>query len=388
LLVFLVAILPSILITLYPYSISEPQFSSGPSLPGVLGYDFFAYKESIDSLVSSSNDVNLFLSTMFVEIDHGSRPLSIFSIYLLYLISGDQLEKVLTFLPSIIGPFLVLSVFFFMRTAYPSNPKLAIISSIMTAVSHQIVIGFYGGLYSNWMGLSVMFASSIFFIKCFQNTKNLSRNIVLFAVFAILVMLFHNFLWAYFITVLVFLLVWSTIQKILSKKNLRIIFLLSLTIGGIIIIDVVKSELTDSIGGFERNFGVAVMHGNITEPQKIWENLEKAFHNYMGGFLTNSMVLLLLFIWTLKADYTNISDKFFLSMLFVALIPVLFSDFIAQSRLVYIIPIQIPASIIMYRIYKNTKISFGKPLFFAILLMQFNYAFRSMANMNFQLPEV
>ena len=92
-------------------------------------------------------------------------------------------------------------------------------------------------------------------------------------------------------------------------------------------------------------------------------------------------------MWTLKANYENISDKLILSMLFVGLLPVLFGDFLLQSRILYIIPLQIPASIIMYKIYKSPKISFGKPLFFALLLMQFNYALRSMANMNFQLPE-
>jgi len=274
------------------------------------------------------------------------------------------------------------------RTAYPEDSRIAVIASIMTAVSHQIVVGFYAGLYANWMGLVVMFVSALFLIKCFQNTNHLHRNIALFAVFTILIMLFHNFMWAYFISVVIFLLVWTAVQRIRAKKSLRLIALLSIVIAGVIAVDVLKSELTGATGGFENDLAVAIVHTDVTDPQKIWENLDKAFHNYLGGFLTNSMVLLLLFLWTLKADYSKISDKFFLSMLFVALIPVLFGDFLVQSRFVYIIPLQIPASIMMWKIYKNPKIiSFGKPLFFALLLMQFNYALRSMANMNFQLPE-
>ena len=200
-------------------------------------------------------------------------------------------------------------------------------------------------------------------------------------------MLFHNFMWAYFISVLVFLLAWSAVQRIRAKKSLRIIVLLSIVIAGIVAVDVLKSEFTEASGGFENDLSIAFLHTDVTESQKLWENLDKAFKNYMGGFLTNSVILLLLLLWTLKADYGKISDKFFLSMLFVALVPILFGDFLVQSRFLYIIPIQIPASIMMWKIYKNPKISFGKPLFFAILLMQFNYALRAMANMSFSLPE-
>ncbi len=385
--VILVAVIPSILITLYPYSIEEPQVFTEPHLPGVLGYDFSAYSKSIEVLISSKNNVDSFLNSLFVEIGNGSRPLSIFSIYLLYLVSGQSVDVVLTYLPSIIGPFLVLSAYFFVRTAYPEDRRIAVIASIMTAVSHQIVVGFYAGLYANWMGLVVMFVSALFLIKCFQNTNHLTRNIALFAAFAVLIMLYHNFMWAYFILVVVFLLAWTAVQRIRGKKSLRLIALLSIVIAGVIAVDVLKSEFTGATSGFENDFIIATDHTDVTEPQKIWENLDKAFHNYLGGFLTNSMVLLLVFLWTLKADYSKISDKFFLSMLFVALIPILFSDFLVQSRFVYIIPLQIPASIIMYKIYINPKISFGKPLFFALLLMQFNYALRSMANMNFELPQ-
>ena len=305
----------------------------------------------------------------------------------MYLVSGQPVDDVLIYLPSVIGPFLVIASYFFVRTAYPEDPRIAIIGAIMTAISHQIVVGFYAGLYANWMGLTVMFVSSIFLIRCFQNSNHQFRNIALFAIFTILILLFHNFLWAYFISVIVFLLAWTSIQWFRAKKSLRLIALLSIVIAGIVAVDVLKSELTDSIGGFENNFVVATDHTDVTESLMFWENLDKAFQNYMGGFLTNSMVLLLLFFWTLKADYSKISDKFILSMLFVALIPVLFGDFVVQSRFVYIIPLQIPASIIMWKIYKNPKISFGKPLFFAILLFQFNYALRAMANMNFELPQ-
>ena len=387
LLVILIAVIPSILIVIYPYTIAEPQVTTGPSLPGVLGYDFSAYSESVHLVISSTNNAESFLNVLFVEINGGSRPLSIFSIYTLYLVSSQSVDDVLIYLPSVIGPFLVIATYFFVRTAYHDDRRIAVIAAIMTAVSHQIVVGFYAGLYANWMGLVVMFVSSIFLIKCFQNTNHLPRNITLFTAFTILIMLFHNFMWAYFISVVIFLLVWTALQRMRAKKSLRLITLLSIVIAGIIAVDVLKSEFTEATSGFENDLAVATVHTDIIEFKNFWQNIDKTFQRFMGGFLTNSMVLLLLFLWTLKADYTKISDKFLLSMLFVALIPILLGDFVVQSRLMYIIPIQIPASIIMYKIYKNPKISFGKPLFFALLLIQFNYALRAMANMNFVLPE-
>ena len=88
----------------------------------------------------------------------------------------------------------------------------------------------------------------------------------------------------------------------------------------------------------------------------------------------------------MKANYTNDSDRFFLSMLFVSLLPILFGDFVVQSRMLYNIPLQIPASVMMYKLYNNPKTPFGKPLLVAIILMQFNYALRAMANMYFVSP--
>ncbi len=256
----------------------------------------------------------------------------------------------------------------------------------MTAVSHQIIIAFYAALFANWMALVVMFVSAGFFLKCFRNTVHLPRNIALFTVFTLLIMFFHNFSWAYFIAILVFFLVWSGVKIKLAKNSVRIIVILGIVIFGIVAVDVVKSQMLGTVGGFERDIFVVDVHGE-DNLENFWTNLDKTFKTHMGGFLTNSIVLLLVFLWTLKADYGKISDRFLLSMLFVTLVPFLFGDFVLQSRLIYIFPIQIPASIIIYKIYKSQKISFGKPLVIALLLFQFNYALRAMANMNFLLPE-
>ena len=145
-----------------------------------------------------------------------------------------------------------------------------------------------------------MFVSAIFLIKCFQSTNHLSRNIALFAVFTILIMLYHNFLWAYFISVLVFLLAWSALQRIRAKKSLRVIALLSIVIAGIVAVDVLKSEFTEASSGFENDLTIATQHTDVTESQNLWENLDKAFKTYLGGFLTNSVVLLLFFLWRTK----------------------------------------------------------------------------------------
>jgi len=193
-------------------------------------------------------------------------------------------------------------------------------------------------------------------------------------------------LWSYFISVLVFFLVWSGVKIKLAKKSLRIIAILGVIICGIVTVDIVKSQLTESVGGFERDIALADLNDN-RKLNNFWLNLDKTFKTFLGGFLTNSILLFLVFIWTLRADYSRISDRFLLSMLFVSLLPFLLGDFVIQSRLIYIFPLQIPVSIMMYKIYKNPKISFGKPLFFVLLLMQFNYALRPMPNMNFLLPE-
>ena len=66
-------------------------------------------------------------------------------------------------------------------------------------------------------------------------------------------------------------------------------------------------------------------------------------------------------VWTFKANYTNTSDRIIVTFLLVGLVPILFADYTVQARILYMIPFQIPASIILYRAYRSPKWIIGSP---------------------------
>jgi len=213
------------------------------------------------------------------------------------------------------------------------------------------------------------------------------RNLLLYALCCILVLFFHSYTWSYFIVVISFFLIWSGIQGKISKESIRIIVILAIVTFGVISIDILKSYF----GGVSDSFSNDLLNPDTTigytEFAQRWDNLNSTFHWYVGGYLTNSAVLLLVFLWAVTSNYKNHFDRILYSMLFISVLPILFGDIVVQARIFYNIPLQIPASIMMYRIYKNPKkTTFEKPLLFALIFMQFNYALRAMANMYYVAP--
>jgi hypothetical protein len=376
-LVFLVAVIPSMLFSLYPYTLITDSSV-------VLGTDIPSYKKWLTDAVSSSNDLSSFLYNVFT-IDMGTRPLSLLVIHSLSIISGQTDETILKFLPVMLGPFLVLTVYFLTHTAYGENRKLPILASILTAASHQVVIGFYAAFYANWLALITAFISIMFLLRSLHGNGS-SISLVLFTIFTILTLFFHSFTWSYFIAVVVLFLTWSAISYKRAKRSLHIIIILVLITSGIIATEFIRSYYTGTHDIFTKDLSNPVTETGLGEYIKRWTNLNTTFRVYLGGFLTNFAILLLLFLWTIKANYNSNSDRIFLSMIFVSLLPILFGDFVVQSRILYNIPFQIPASLMMYRIYKNYHMPFGKILLFTIILMQFNYALRAMANMYYISP--
>lgn len=374
-LVILVAALPSALLPFYAYStVSSPDVS-------FLGTDIPGYLKWLESISSSSNYYDEFFYQPFIEIHEGSRPLTLLLMHAISLL-GFSYEMVLKYLPVMFGPILVLSAYYATLIMYPKDRRLAVIVSIVTAFSHQIIIGFYAAFYANWLALIVIFFSISFLIKSIREPLPNYRNITLFGIFSILALLVHSYTWSYFVAVLILYLLWSFIIKKRSKQSVKVVVILGIVVLAVIGVDIVKS-IPGSSDSFTKDLDFGGSLIGLEEYAERWRNLDKVFTFYLGGFLTNSVIMVLLFIWTLKAKYENDSDRFLLSMLFVSLLPVLFGDFVVQSRIFFNIPLQIPASIIIYRIYLNSKMVFGKPFVFAILFLQFSYALRALANMEF-----
>jgi len=325
LLLFVVAFLTSILVSFYPYLfVAEPD--------ALLGTDIPVYSQQIDLLEASSSDPSDFFYQLFAGILSGDRPLSLLSLYLPSVISGQTLET-LKYMPAILGPLLAFAVYFLTRVAYPKNRKIAFLAALMTLFSHQLLIGFYAAFYANWMALITLAVSSIFLLKSVNEKNHTHRNLILFFIFTTSTLFFHSYTWSYFIALITLFLVWTVIQRKRAKQSVKVIIILGLITASIVGIDTIKSYYAGSADSFEKDLQIAEFRVGLDEFAQRWQNLSTTFTVHLGGFFTNSAILLLLFLWTLKANYNNNSDRFFLSMIFVALLPILFGDFLVQSRI-------------------------------------------------------
>lgn len=383
LIVGLAAIIPSILMPLYAYT-TVPEVVD----PNVvyLGTDIFIYSERLAILESYTTDIPQFLQQVFFGLDGGSRSLTYLVLYVLYDLSGQGSTEILKIVPTILGPFIVLSSYFLVRTAYPNHKKLPVIAAVVTAFSHQIVIGFYAAYYANWMALITMLMASAFLLKNLQNTSLNVKNLSLFAGFTIATLLFHSYAWSYFTAAITLFLVWSGIRNRLGKRSLRNIIILSAIMAAVIALDISKSSYSGGVTSFENDLSLADSTISVDEFNARWLNLNSTFRFYLGGFLTNSVTIALLLVWTIRARYNKDSDRLLLSMLFIGLLPILFGDYVVQARIFYIIPLQIPASIVLYKILQFQNKAIGVPLFLSLLLMQANYSIRAMANMYLNFP--
>lgn len=373
LLTVIFSVLFSIMFVLYPYSVS-------PSQDTVLGVDVPFYVNTLKH-VSNSNPLSI-LSELFVKVDGGGRAIPLLAMYVTQIVSNESLDVVAKYFPAILGTLLCLAAYFLTRTAYPEKRQLAFLTAIMTAISHQLVIGFYSGFYANWFALIFSFTACIFLLKSLNGTR---KYIAIFGILTLLIIFTHTYTWSYLIMVIALFLIWTGIQYKRKGKSLKIIIILAVVITGTVLIDQIRSYYT----GFTSLDKDLTLAGSSISPDQFairWANLNTTFRLYVGGFLTNSVLLVLLFLWTLKSDYKHDSDRLLLSMLFVGILPILFGNHLVQTRILYNIPFQIPVSIIMYKIYTKPGLLYGKPLFFALLIMQFNYVLRAMANMNLVIP--
>lgn len=366
------SVLLSTIFTVYPYAIIPEQNV-------MLGVDTPFY---INTLERISSDPSALLYNIFVEVDGGGRAIPLLGIYITHLVSGESLDVVAKYFPMILGPLLCLAVYFLMRIGYSKSRQLAFLAAIMTALSHQVVIGFYSGFYANWLALVVAFIAAAFLLKSLNGAK---KNIAIFGILTSLIIFTHTYTWSYFVIAVAVFLTWSAIRFKKEKRDLKVIIILALVVSITILMDQVRSYST-GFSSLDKDLTIADSNVGLEEFAKRWTNLNTTFRFYVGGLLTNSAILILLFIWTLTADYRHDSDRLLLSMLFVSLLPILFGNHLIQSRILYMVPFQIPASIMMYKIYTRPQASFGKPLFFALLIMQFDYVLRAMANMYLIIP--
>ncbi|MEM2856358.1 MAG: hypothetical protein QW416_04575 [Candidatus Nitrosocaldaceae archaeon] len=359
LLLFL-SLLFSIILSIYPYI---PTIN--PDFKGV-SIDEKYYLQWIEQSKSES----------IFTIADGSRPLTLLLIISLQSFTGLPSHIVIRFLPLILAPLLSISIYTFIKYSI-ENKIVASIASLLTLSSYQFVIGIYAGFFANWLALITSYLAFLFAVKALKRNKKI--DYLLLSIASITTLFIHIYTWSYLIATL---LLYTIISVIIYRKEIREkykgLILLAIIIASNIVIDNVRAYYINSMDTASINLKIAKNSIGMNYFLSRWNNLETTFKLYVGGHFTNSIMLILVFVWIINARYGNPFDRIILSSIFIGLIPTLFGDIVMQTRMFYNMPIQIATALAIYPLTYGS--SLRKLIFISIILHLFNYTLRALAN--------
>ena len=314
-----------------------------------IGVDTDYYVVWTNGLIHS-HDYLEFLQQAFVIQNLGDRPLTLIFLFTLAKIVNVSLFYLTEYLPVILGPALVLAVYFLTREL-TSNEIASLFASFLTATSFQVSIGIYAGFYANWFALIIGYVSFVFLIKFLKMPDN-RLNLLIFSALIVLLLFSHVYTWSILVIVMgVFL---AIMLKINHYRRQSIVLLLLVVLSSVII-DVARTTLTSSASGIEKDIEVAKVTGVGPEQFALrWSNLLRTIYSYVGGQFSDFIIFTLGLYWLFQSSIREPVAIFIITYLSVGLFPFLLGDYIIQTRVFYDIPFQIPAGIALYFIRKQT----------------------------------
>jgi hypothetical protein len=325
-----------------------------------IGVDTHFYVTWIEELAKSKSAYDFAYQAFIVQGQNGDRPLSLIFLFLVYHIVGGNLSEVLEHSPIILGPGLVLALYF-LTLELTRNEKIALIAAFLGAVSLHTLAGIYGGFYANWLALIVGYISIVFLFRYLRSGRR--SDIVIFSILLIGVLFFHVYTWTILAAIAgVFLLTMLVIQNKQKKNtnnhkyfpNRRIIWLLLFAILPSIVVDVSKVLLTGSSGGLEQDIELAQRGLGIEQFNLRWEILNTTIYHSLGGVFSNFIILLLGLFWVLKSNMREPYTVFLIIFLSAGIVPLFFGTWHIQARVFYDIPFEIPAAMSLYYISKRS----------------------------------
>jgi hypothetical protein len=319
-----------------------------------IGVDTDYYVQWVNSLMHS-HDYKEFLRQAFIIQSLGERPLTLIFLFTIAKITNANLFLITEHLPVILGPALVLVIYFLTRQL-SSNDIASLFSSFLTAISFQPLIGIYAGFYANWFALIIGYLSFVFLFRSLKSPvdDNNKPNLIIFGALLVLLLFSHIYTWSILVIIAgIFLL---TMLK-LKRYSRRTIILLLLIILSCVVVDIFKTVAIGSAGGFEKDIEVA--KATSMGPQQFaqrFSNLMITLYTYVGGQFSNFIIFGLGLYWLFRSNLADASSIFLIICLSVGLFPFLLGDYIVQVRVFYDIPFQIPAAIALSSIWRKTVI--------------------------------
>jgi hypothetical protein len=354
---------------LYPYSSSLNPDAR------MLGTDDELYYGWVNEMISNGEP----LRSAFIEIRGGDRPLTLIIIYGLTLLTNSGLQTVISFLPVLLTPLLLLTTLVFVNQL-TKDRVLSIVAGLFSITSFQVIVGMYAGFHANWFALCPSNLSFVFIVLYYRDQKRVYLGLLFACLIATL--LFHVYTWVFTIAALLLFVAISVFKK---RSDFRVLLPVLLVIGLSVAIDLVRSQIFSFTGGISEDANLVVNYTGTDQFTARWNNMTYLSQAFLGGLFGNVVMLGFATLWLLRANLENSFDRILYSATAPLFVPMLLSDYNVQSRILYDAPLFMLASIIIAGLIKGGKRHYLL-LAISVLLFQANYIIRAMANLFPQFP--
>jgi hypothetical protein len=313
-----------------------------------IGVDTDYYVKWVNALTHAA-DYREFIHQAFVVQSFGDRPLTLtFLFTIAKILNIVDLHFIVEHVSLILGPLLVLVVFFLTREL-TSNDRQALMASFLTSVSFQVLVGIYAGFYANWFALIIGYLSFVFLVRSLKYSTN-KLNLAIFSVLLVAALFSHVHTWSVMVVVMGVFMIAMIKLKYYYKKRIALLFLI---LSSSVVLDIVKTSMTGSLTGIEKDIEFAKATGTGLEQFAIrWSNLTRSVYSFFGGQFSNFIILSLGLYWLFQSNTRHISSVFLMIFLSIGLIAFLIGDYRVQARIFYDIPFQIPAAIALSSVRK------------------------------------
>jgi hypothetical protein len=345
-----------------------------------VGVDTHYYAEEIKILMNSTSPADLFKDA-FVTIQNGDRAFTLlFFLMMANIIHADNLSYAFDNVPIILGPSLVLVIYFLTRQL-TSNDTAALLSAFLTAISFHNLVGIYAGSYANWLALIIGYLLIVFVLRSLKETNKL--NVLLFLILLNTTLFTHIYTWSILaIGIGIFLLVLLKI-KYYERRN---VIMLLVVLSSSVFTDILRTILTGAYSGI--GYDISPPLGAIVQlgPEQFstrWGTIMDTTLSYLGSLFGNSIIYALCLYWLIRSKLRETSTIFIVSFLSIGIIPLFFGNWFVQARVFYDIPFQIPAAIALAYLYKRRN---GPLILIAVSVWLTVLSIRAVANFYFIPP--
>jgi hypothetical protein len=314
-----------------------------------------------------------FFQQAFIELQGGDRPLTLIFLFIINEIVNANPSYVIEYLPVLLGPALILVTYFLTREL-TSNEIASLLAAFLTAVvSFHTLIGIYAGFYANWFALIFGYLSFVFLFRYLKTSGK--SNLLIFSTLIILLLFSHVYTWTIIAIVIGIFLGAVLVFNYYPRK---VAILLILVILSSVIVDIIRTTVTGSSGGVERDIQITQARVGVEQLVARWDNLLDTTQHFLGSIYSNFILLALALYWVLRSNWKVPSDVLLAIFFTIGVVPVFLGDWVVQSRVFYNIPFQIPAAIgLAYILKKQLN---GTMIFLPICIWLIAISVRTLSN--------